>query len=1766
MLEKGLADKRLFEKRVIGKRLISSIAIMFSVLLMMGVVVASANVAYIYRNDNKIDDNVIDVFEEMGLDVDLIDEQDLRGVDFSGYRFLFLGDERFRNQNQIPVDEFPSIISNYYFGEEWGLTDADGISKLASNAPLSVTKDGQVVQVYNRARYDTKPISIPYYYLDDENKVSSMEKVAGTYVGNDYDFGDVVSYAGVGTDLNNGHVSEKKICFFGIVESDYWTTGARNLFEDCVDYVGVTCENDDECGDDEFVGDEFCLSGDVYQDFKEYDCTDAGTVSSDCDSSIDARLVESCDFGCADGDCLLECYEDSDCNADEVCDDNFCEEVVCKENSDCNDFSAYTFDECENAGSVDAYCSNEEIVCVNNLDCNDGDSSTSDVCENAGTVDSYCSYEDIGCFVDSDCDDWSVYTFDECENAGSVDAYCVNSPVNCVNDNDCGFTGFSGNEFCQGSDVFKTYSESVCNNAGTKESYCTSDSSSQMIFSCEDICLGGVCIDINCHEDSDCDDSDEWSVDSCVNPGSVDSYCLNEDIDCLIDFDCDDSNDYTVDNCFNGGSVNAYCDYDDVDCLIDSDCGMNGYVGEQFCSDLGCGGVYKNYRIFECVNPGSISGGCSQTVEPVLIEDCEDVCVDGSCVEITCYNDLDCDDGNVNSADVCNNPGEVDSYCNHGDISCFVDSDCGSDLFVGNSFCSGDDVYRNFKGFSCNNAGSVLSFCGDDVSPELISECDYACAGGECVRCNVDLDCDDGDSGTDDVCRFAGSVDAYCDNEDIICFVDSECGDDGFIGEMVCRGGDVYQNYEEFDCLNAGSVDAVCSDDDELRLVDECDYGCFNGECVVLSECRDGVDNDADDLIDAQDNGCWMDINDPLSYNPFLDEESLFTTECQNALDDDLDGLTDSEDPGCWSLLNDASSYNPLDNDESNGGIICFVDSDCDDVDEYTFDKCRNPGLGNSYCVNEEIVCLNDLDCGEDNYMGNDFCFVDNVFRNFKDYECVNAGYTNSYCDENINLELIEECSDDCVAGACVEIECYKDSDCDDVDEYTFDSCENAGTGDSFCLNEDIVCLSDGDCGDDGFVGEQFCFEDDVYQDYEEFECGISIGHSGCCSSHGGVCEISCSGVGFGYQCCDGTELSSICSLSYPSCGDSDVLFNFCDSDVNARLIENCDYGCAGGECVGECLIDVDCGEDYYEESYCSDDDVYADLHDFGCSDLSCVEEVISEFVEDCGEDSCGDYGENYCSGDDVYNSRMCGVNGCSQGACVSSVYLEEELVENCVYGCDSGECLVSDCADEDDDDYDSCELGEIGDDGNEIDCDDNDDEVNPGAVEVCNQIDDDCDGEVDEGDVCLSECSDGIDNDGDGLIDYVPDCVDCVKTKVIAQPGDDKSFVVPCDGTIKSLFYDDNAFVRVTPEGESDFQYLAICDNEMSSACTVDNCCSPFSIQQHGALVCDRDGNTIVNLAVSSVGTIGCPSTLSNYDVEVKAGDVLEIGVSTWAMGSGWFEYTPDSDIYCENEGDPDCESFEDDDEGEEVYGCVIDSDCRVGESCVGGECVGTCTVVMEIANQGGDGVQVDCPSGYSIMSGGFLDRSGNGDDQDHAQPMGNGWFCNEDESSDNSRCYAVCCNSDLIVSDVFNFVGNQEEGVKVDCPNGSFVTGGGFADESSKDADYIYSKPVGNSWACRDSESSSDSECYAVCSEPVDDREMQCVTEVNRGSYHVQVDCPAGYMAFGGGFMDNAVLTSNDFDASYPVVEGGVNTGWFCNEGGHLMDFSCYAQCCKF
>jgi len=292
---------------------------------------AASDVAYIYRRQSKIDSSIIQAFNDKGLTVDLINERTLP-INFDNYKLLFVGDEKLRKAEQIPINNFPSILATYYHTNLWGLTK-NSVSKLGSTRPLSIIQNNKIIQVYTQALQKNR-ISLSYYYLHKRNKAPALQQIAAVQTtSSGYKIGDVISYADKGAQLANGKTQNGNLCFFGIVESDFWTPEAKELFNDCIDFVIPTqppapeppqCQDNTDCPN-QTISEPFCQDNNVYETQTTYTCEE-----NQCIPNITDILIEECEFSCENAQCLeepeqLQCTIDDDCglpSSELVCDNN----------------------------------------------------------------------------------------------------------------------------------------------------------------------------------------------------------------------------------------------------------------------------------------------------------------------------------------------------------------------------------------------------------------------------------------------------------------------------------------------------------------------------------------------------------------------------------------------------------------------------------------------------------------------------------------------------------------------------------------------------------------------------------------------------------------------------------------------------------------------------------------------------------------------------------------------------------------------------------------------------------------------------------------------------------------------------------------------------------------------------------------------------------------------------------------------------------------------------------------------------------------------------------------------------------------------------------------------------------------------------------------------------------------------------------------------------------------------------------------------------
>jgi cysteine-rich repeat protein len=79
-----------------------------------------------------------------------------------------------------------------------------------------------------------------------------------------------------------------------------------------------------------------------------------------------------------------------------------------------------------------------------------------------------------------------------------------------------------------------------------------------------------------------------------------------------------------------------------------------------------------------------------------------------------------------------------------------------------------------------------------------------------------------------------------CEIEVVECFFESDCGFDGFVGENVCIGNNVANQYVNYTCENAGDFNSSCFSEVENLNIEECSFACFGGFCIDPG-CGNGI-------------------------------------------------------------------------------------------------------------------------------------------------------------------------------------------------------------------------------------------------------------------------------------------------------------------------------------------------------------------------------------------------------------------------------------------------------------------------------------------------------------------------------------------------------------------------------------------------------------------------------------------------------------------------------------------------------------------------------------------------------------------------------------------------------------------------------------------------------------------------------------------------------------------------------------------------------------
>jgi hypothetical protein len=131
-------------------------------------------------------------------------------------------------------------------------------------------------------------------------------------------------------------------------------------------------------------------------------------------------------------------------------------------------------------------------------------------------------------------------------------------------------------------------------------------------------------------------------------------------------------------------------------------------------------------------------------------------------------------------------------------------------------------------------------------------------------------------------------------------------------------------------------------------------------------------------------------------------------------------------------------------------------------------------------------------------------------------------------------------------------------------------------------------------------------------------------------------------------------------------------------------------------------------------------------------------------------------------------------------------------------------------------------------------------------------------------------------------------------------------------------------------------------------------------------------------------------------------------------------------------------------------------------------------------------------------------------------------------------------------------------DQGVQVNCPEGTVVTGGGWEESiEGEEYDVKESRPSSNGWYCKKENAPSSSKCYAICcNSSYFQTSIENALLSSTNNWRGFAECGSSKI-LGGGFYDKSTF-SNDQDESFPE-----SNGWVCQDYSSSEESECYGIC---
>ena len=841
-------------------------------------------------------------------------------------------------------------------------------------------------------------------------------------------------------------------------------------------------------------------------------------------------------------------------------------------------------------------------------------------------------------------------------------------PVACSTNAQCGVNDWVlGTNSCSGTDVYQNFKTYTCNNAGTTSSYCSNSTAFNLKTDCGDTTYGAWGANY-------CSANNVMKTRDVYNKGCTSGACTASTT----------QENQTVQSCTNG-CTNGACNNATVACYADSDCGTNHLIdGTKYC--VAGVVVFQHFMQVGCVWPGTTDSYCWSSSEgSQLIEQCADSGVgewsanycNGNIVEKSrlvttsdgCLNKTYC------STPVVTTERQTIETCQYGcsngtcsaEIACTVNPQCGIDDWVaGTNVCSGNNVYQNYKTFTCNNPGLRTSSCSNASTSKLKESCTAGCVSGVCNATTTGIKIVNGKIKIDGTEFLIKGLD--------------------YAPWLYGTGPDSTQWQKPFPTTRTQDVTDLVTSNGKVNVTDYSGDGRIQAwELIkfdVLTMKKLGANT-----IRTYATGSWHDkdldgVQDAPVTNP--DKSEIVQGDLTDWVLDEL--LTQANSNGMKVII---GYWVQEENFTSAPYIADWSDLP---VAKQAFGRVVNKYKSNpavlGWGIGNEVNGTFNQGWFSWGVSVNDY--LNALFAYTRTLDTAHPIIYAKYIGENTNFNNL--------TADIMSINAYIHSADELVNYGEFNIAAPAGK--AYMLGEygHLIEQAAGHWAlAKNYAGGAFLEYNNVWWKgsghnvfgiVDEYRAINTERYNVLNALYGGapVCSTNaeCGTNITGTNTCNANQV--VRTNTIYTCSNPGTQSASCSSTNQTEVVQTCTNSCSNGACVIPiaCSTNTQCGiNDWIAgTNSCSGTDVYQNFKTYTCNNpgtinSSCSNATVFQLKSDCGDTTTSAWSANYCTGKNVEKSRTVYNKGCDVGACTATNTTETQLVQTCANNCLNGSCTA---------------------------------------------------------------------------------------------------------------------------------------------------------------------------------------------------------------------------------------------------------------------------------------------------------------------------------------------------------------------------------------------------------------------------------------------------------------------------------------------------------